>query len=91
MALVAVAAAVVSDDTSSSFWRRHALLTSLTASVIVVMLSVAVINEILERRARQRWRVLAQYVMFELVVHRGSYTYVIYCGHALTSAQVASW
>jgi hypothetical protein len=67
VALVAVAAAVVSDDTSSSFWRRHALLTSLTASVIVVMLSVAVINEILERRARQRWRVLAQYVMFELV------------------------
>jgi hypothetical protein len=26
-----------------------------------------------------------------LVVHRGSYTYVIYCGHALTPAQVASW
>jgi hypothetical protein len=31
------------------------------------MLSVAVINEVLERRRRQRWSVLAQYVMFELV------------------------
>src|SRR5271155_3080548 len=31
------------------------------------MLSVAIINEIVERRRRQRWRVLAQYVMFELV------------------------
>jgi len=31
------------------------------------MLSVAVINEVIERRRRQRWRVLAQYVMLELV------------------------
>jgi hypothetical protein len=35
--------------------------------VIVVMLSVAVINEVIERRRRERWRVLAQNVMFELV------------------------
>jgi hypothetical protein len=33
----------------------------------VVMLSVAVINEILERRRRRRWSILAQYVMFELI------------------------
>ena len=31
------------------------------------MVSVAVVNEVLERRRRQRWSVLAQYVMFELV------------------------
>ena len=42
-------------------------LAGLVASVIVVMLSVAVINEVLERRRRERWSVLAQFVMLELV------------------------
>ncbi len=70
LAILAVAVAIVgvaSDLTSGSFWERHALLTGLASSVIVVMLSVAVINEVLERRRRQRWSVLAQFVMFELV------------------------
>jgi hypothetical protein len=35
--------------------------------VIVVTVSVAVVNEVLALRGRQRWRILAQYVMFELV------------------------
>jgi hypothetical protein len=67
LALVVLAGAVISDAVDGSFWIRHALLTSLVGSVIVVMLSVAVINEVLERRRRQRWSILAQYVMFELV------------------------
>jgi hypothetical protein len=67
LALVVVGGAVVSDEVAGSFWLRHALLASLAGSVIVVMLSVAVINEVLERRRRQRWSILAQYVMFELV------------------------
>src|ERR1700730_12354153 len=67
LALAAFAGGVVSDVTSGSFWQSHALLSGLAASVIVVMLSVAVINEVLERRRRQRWSVLAQYVMFEFV------------------------
>jgi hypothetical protein len=58
---------VVSDDANESFWERHALLAGLAASVIAVMLTVAVINEVLERRSRQRWSMLAQYVMLELV------------------------
>jgi hypothetical protein len=66
-ALLACAGAVVSDDANDGFWERHALLAGLAASVIVVMLTVAVINEVLERRSRQRWRILAQYVMLELV------------------------
>ncbi len=33
----------------------------------MVILSVAVVNEVIERRRRRRWTVLAQYVMFELV------------------------
>jgi hypothetical protein len=67
LALAALVAGVVSDFTSGTFWERHALLAGLVASVIVVMLSVGVINEIVERRGRRRWSVLAQYVMLELV------------------------
>jgi len=66
-ALLAVVGAVLSDVVSDSFWERHALLAGLASSVLVVVLSVAVINEVLERRRRQRWRILAQYVMFELI------------------------
>ena len=46
---------------------RHPLLAGLASSAIVVMLSVAVLNEALEIRRRRRWSVLAQYVMLELV------------------------
>ena len=66
-ALVVLAAGVVLDLLNGSFWLRHALLASVVGSVIVVLLSVAVINEVIETRRRRRWRVLAQYVMFELV------------------------
>jgi hypothetical protein len=67
LALAALAGAITSDATSGPFWTRHALLAGLVASLVVVMLSLAVINEVLERRARRRWRILAQYVMYELV------------------------
>jgi hypothetical protein len=49
------------------FWSRHTLFTSLAASLIVVAVTVAVLNEVLERRQRERWSVLAQFAMFELV------------------------
>jgi peptidoglycan/LPS O-acetylase OafA/YrhL len=58
LALLACAAAIVSDDANESFWERHPLLAGLAASVIVVMLTVAVVNEALERRSRQRWSIL---------------------------------
>jgi hypothetical protein len=67
VALLFLAGAIVADVLASDFWARHALLSGLVASVIVVMLSVAVINEVLERRRRERWSTLAQYVMLELV------------------------
>jgi hypothetical protein len=67
LALIVLIAGVVSDVVADSFWERHALLASVAGSVIVVLLSVAVINEMLERRRRRRWSILAQYVMFELV------------------------
>ena len=67
VAVLALAGGVISDALEGGFWARHALLAGLVASLIIVMLSVAVVNEAVERRKRQRWSVLAQYVMFELV------------------------
>src|SRR4029077_15429262 len=59
--------AVVWDLVNDGFWSRHALLTGLVASLVVVAVTAAVLNEVLERRRRQRWSVLAQYALFDLV------------------------
>jgi hypothetical protein len=67
LALLALAAAIASEQFAEHLWVRHPLLAGLASSAIVVMLSVAVVNEALEIRRRRRWRVLAQYVMLELV------------------------
>src|SRR6202048_3077538 len=67
LALILLGGGAVADVVDGDFWVRHALLASVAGSLIVVLLSVAVINEMLERRMRRRWNVLAQYVMFELV------------------------
>jgi hypothetical protein len=69
VAILALVGAVILDVIEGDFWARHALLSGLVSSVIIVMLTVAVLNEVLERRRRQRWSVLAQYVMLELVRH----------------------
>ena len=67
VALLALIAGVVSDALERTFWSDHPLLSGLVASVIVVVLTVGLLNELIERRSRQRWSVLAQYVMLELV------------------------
>ena len=67
LSVLVLAAAVVWDIVSDEFWVRHTLFTSLVASLIVVAVTAAVLNEVLERRQRQRWSVLAQYALFELV------------------------
>jgi hypothetical protein len=67
IALLVVVAGVVSDVFAGHFWGHHVLLTGLASSAIVVMVSVALVSEAVERRRRRRWRVLAQYVMLELV------------------------
>jgi hypothetical protein len=66
-ALLALAAAIASEQFAEHLWERHPLLAGLVSSAIVVMLSVAIVNETLEIRRRRRWSVLAQYVMIELV------------------------
>src|ERR1700741_140500 len=62
-----LAGAVVWDFANDGFWLCHPLFTSLVASLIVVAVTAAVLNEVLERPQRQRWSVLAQYALFDLV------------------------
>jgi len=67
VSLLVLFGAIAWDLANDGFWSRHALLTSLVASSIVVAVTAAVLNEVLERRQRERWSVLAQYALFDLV------------------------
>src|SRR3984893_17825875 len=67
ISLLALVGGVRSAALDGRCWANHALLAGLVASVIVVMLTVALVNEALERRSRQRWSVLAPYVMLQVV------------------------
>jgi hypothetical protein len=69
VAALAFVAGVLSDVLAPHFWSQHQLLAGLASSLIVVMLTVAVLNEAIEWRRRMRWSVLAQYVMLQLVRH----------------------
>ena len=65
--MLALFGTIVWDLVDDRFWFRHTLLTSLVASLIVVAVTAAVLNEVLERRQRERWSVLAQYALFEFI------------------------
>ena len=65
--MLVLAGAVAWDLVDDEFWVRHTLFTGLVASLIVVAVTVAVLNEAVERRQRERWSVLAQYALFDLV------------------------
>jgi hypothetical protein len=67
LSVLVLSGAIVWDLVNDGFWSRHALLTDLIGSLIVVAVTVALLNEVLERRRRQRWSVLAQYALFEFV------------------------
>jgi hypothetical protein len=67
LSVLVLCGAIAWDIADDGFWSRHALLTSLVASLIVVAVTGAVLNEVLERRQRGRWAVLAQYALFEFV------------------------
>src|SRR5579862_8897272 len=67
LSVLVLAGAVGWDFVNDGFWSRHALFTGLVASLIVVAVTAAVLNEVLARRQRERWSVLAQYALFELV------------------------
>ena len=59
-AIVLVAAAAASDFVIGSFWVAHPMVTAIVSALVVVLLSAAVIESVLSRRAEQRWSLLAQ-------------------------------
>jgi hypothetical protein len=67
LSVLVLATAIIWDLADDRFWARHALFTGLVASLIVVAVTAAVLNEVLERRQRERWSVLAQYALFDFV------------------------
>ena len=67
LSVLVLCGAIAWDLADDHFWARHTLFASLVASLIVVGVTVAVLNEALERRRRERWSVLAQYALFDLV------------------------
>jgi hypothetical protein len=67
LSVLVLSGAIAWDLADDGFWARHTLFTGLVASLIVVAVTVAVLNEVLERRQRERWSVLAQYAVFDFV------------------------
>ncbi|HEX4188628.1 MAG TPA: hypothetical protein VHY83_12075 [Solirubrobacteraceae bacterium] len=67
LSLLALLGAIAWDLADDGFWSRHTLFAGLVASLVVVAVTAAVLNEVLERRQRERWSVLAQYALFEFV------------------------
>jgi hypothetical protein len=67
LSVLVLVVAIAWDLAKDGFWSRHTLFTSLIASLIVVAVTAAVLNEVLERRQRERWSLLAQYALFDLV------------------------
>ena len=65
LSVLVLSGAIAWDLADDGFWSRHTLFTSLVASLIVVAVTAAVLNEVLDRRQRERWSVLAQYALFD--------------------------
>ena len=51
LSVVVLSGAIAWDLADDGFWSRHALFTSLVASFVVVAVTAAVLNEVIERRA----------------------------------------
>ena len=66
LAIVLLIAVAGSDLLIAVFWLSHPMLTAIVSALVVVVLSVAVIEVVLSRRAERRWRVLAQTALMEL-------------------------
>jgi hypothetical protein len=65
-AIVLLLGACVSDFTMGSFWARHAMFTDIVSTILVALVSLTVVQVVLEEQSEQRWRLLAQYGLFEL-------------------------
>jgi hypothetical protein len=66
LSLVALIAITVSDFTLTHFWDENAMVTSVVADILVLVVGVAVVNEFLTARSRRRWQLVAEYALVEL-------------------------
>jgi hypothetical protein len=66
LAILLLVAVAVSDFVVAGFWVSHPMLTAIVSALVVVLLSVAVIEVVLNRRGERRWRILAQSALIEL-------------------------
>ena len=66
LSLAALVLATVSDFALTSFWDENSMATSIVADVLVLIVGVAVVNEFLAARSRERWRLVAEYGLIEL-------------------------
>src|SRR5580700_1228437 len=66
LAILLLLGAAGSDFVVAGFWATHPMLTAIVSALAVVVLSVAVIEVVLRRRAERRWRFLAQSALIEL-------------------------
>lgn len=65
-AIALITVLVSSDFYASQFWLGHPVTTAILTSFSVVLVSVTVIEVVLNRRSERRWRLLAQYALMEL-------------------------
>src|ERR1700737_4460480 len=66
LAILLLVAVAGSDFVVAGFWVSHPMVTAIVSALVVVLLSVAVIEVVLNRRGERRWRVLAQSALIEL-------------------------
>jgi hypothetical protein len=66
LSIVALIAVALSDFLLTGFWDRNAMVTSVVADVLVLIVGVAVVNEFLAARTRREWRLLSDYGLVEL-------------------------
>jgi uncharacterized membrane protein YcjF (UPF0283 family) len=66
LSLIALAFISVSDFLLTDFWDRNAMVTSVVADILVLIVGVAVVNEFLAARSRRHWRRVADYSLSEL-------------------------
>src|SRR5215216_7440226 len=66
LSVVALVAVALSDFLLTGFWDRNAMVTSVVADVLVLIVGVAVVNELLSARSRREWRLLSDYGLVEL-------------------------
>jgi hypothetical protein len=65
-AVASVAVLISTDFYAKRFWVDHPVTTAILGALVVVLVSVTVIEVVLNGRSERRWRLLAQYALLEL-------------------------